>query len=493
VSQIGVLVGVGQLTHQVKEPGMSGEPVDYMVRSARRAAADAGMPDILQRLDSIGCIGSLSRPYGDAPLRVAHELGASPAVIVSTPIGATAPQTLLTRLCDRIARGQSAIGLICGAEAFYTGGGIDWQTVGQVDYARSAVPLVGDTRSPVTPLEQRYGLLRPSLAYAMITNATRAARGQTHIDYQNETARLCARLSAVAAENPYAWFKEPRSAAEIAQVTPENRMVDYPITKYMSAMMDVDQAAAVIIMSEQEASKLGVQEQPWVYLTGSAEACQGWYLSERDNLYTAPALAKCMEQALGAADCRAEDIDLWDLYSCFPVAVQLAQATIGLDPSGTPSVIGGLPYFGGPGNHYSLHAICELVRRLRQAPSKRGVVECLSWYMSKFAVGVYSNERPKAPTLAPQTAAPEMTTAVPIVEVADGDFTLESFALSYDRGGEAAYGVLMARGAHGERLLARASGDASLLHDLTVDEAVGRRVSVRHDVASGLNRLICLD
>ena len=60
-----------------------------------------------------------------------------------------------------------------------------------------------------------------------------------------------------------------------------------------------------------------------------------------------------------------DDIDFFDLYSCFPSVVQITRDMLGIaeaDPREL-TVTGGLPYFGGPGNNYSMHAIASMMEK----------------------------------------------------------------------------------------------------------------------------------
>ena len=59
------------------------------------------------------------------------------------------------------------------------------------------------------------------------------------------------------------------------------------------------------------------------------------------------------------------------------------------DPRGL-TLTGGLPYFGGPGNSYSLHGIAETVAAMRDKPGAFGLVGANGGVMSKYSVGVYS-------------------------------------------------------------------------------------------------------
>src|SRR6185436_16213361 len=61
------------------------------------------------------------------------------------------------------------------------------------------------------------------------------------------------------------------------------------------------------------------------------------------------------------------------------------------------TVTGGLPYFGGPGNNYSMHGIASMCDRLRAAPGTTGLVTALGWYVTKHAIGVYGTTPPSTP------------------------------------------------------------------------------------------------
>ena len=61
------------------------------------------------------------------------------------------------------------------------------------------------------------------------------------------------------------------------------------------------------------------------------------------------------------------------------------------DPRGL-TLTGGLPYFGGPGNSYSLHGIAETVTQMRDKPGRFGFVGANGGIMSKYSVGIYSTE-----------------------------------------------------------------------------------------------------
>jgi acetyl-CoA C-acetyltransferase len=86
-----------------------------------------------------------------------------------------------------------------------------------------------------------------------------------------------------------------------------------------------------------------------------------------------------------------EKVDLMDLYSCFPIAVTSTCEHLGITPGTRPlTLTGGLPFFGGPGNNYSLHAIAEVVWRLRGKTAGDALIVANGGYLSKHSIGAYS-------------------------------------------------------------------------------------------------------
>ena len=61
-------------------------------------------------------------------------------------------------------------------------------------------------------------------------------------------------------------------------------MISYPYTKVMNAIINVDQAAAIVMTTAKEAAALGVDQSRWIYLRGGASAHDSWFLTERVSL-----------------------------------------------------------------------------------------------------------------------------------------------------------------------------------------------------------------
>lgn len=378
-----ILIGGGQITQRDVEPEAALEPVALMREAALRAAEDATLPaGVLAQLDSVSVVNLLSWAYPNAPRLLGSLLGAAPREEIYTAIGGNTPQMLVDTTAVRIARGDLDFALLAGAEAMRSMARARRAGVRLAWSSEAAPPpqVVGDGRSGSSDAEMRHGLILPVQIYPLFENALRASRGRTPEAHLRALGALYARFSSVAAANPHAWFRTARTADELATVDENNRMIAYPYPKLMNAIIDVDQGAAVLMTSVGKARALGVPRERWVFLQGCGEAHDHWFVSERCDYASSPAIAAAGSAALATAGVGIDAIDAFDLYSCFPSAVQLAMRALAIadeDPRQL-TVTGGLAAFGGPGNNYSMHAIASMLERVR-ATGKPGMVTALGW------------------------------------------------------------------------------------------------------------------
>jgi acetyl-CoA C-acetyltransferase len=496
-----ILIGAGQLTQRDVDPSAALEPVAMMAETARRAAADAGQDArLLAQLDRVAVVNVLAWHYGNAPGLLAARLGAHPAELIYTTVGGNTPQWLVNETAAQIAAGHVRLALIAGAEAVYTllrarrshtpipwlTGGAGEPTLGEPALGEPTV--IGETRLGTTDHEMNHGLQLPTMIYPLFENALRARDGRSIAAHQRRLGELCARQSAVAAHNPYAWFQQARSAEEIATVTPQNRFIGFPYPKYMNAIIDVDQSASVLMTSVAVARELGIDPSRWVYLWGCGDARDLWLVSERVNYHSSPAIRVAGERALAMAGVEIGDIDFFDLYSCFPSAVQIGRDMLGI-PADDPrplTVTGGLPYHGGPGNNYTTHAIATMMQRLRATPAKKGLVTALGWYLTKHSVGIYSATPP--PWFEqrswmredPSRYQPAIDAAPhpELVTEPRGRGVIETYTVLHGRDGDPVRGIVIGRLDDDRRFIANTPDDRAVLDGLMAEEAVGRAGTV---------------
>jgi acetyl-CoA C-acetyltransferase len=230
-----------------------------------------------------------------------------------------------------------------------------------------------------------------------------------------------------------------------------------------------------------------------VYLHGCGQATDKWFVSDRVNYHHSPAIKAATGRALGMAGLTADDIDFFDLYSCFPCAVELAQEALGLQP-GDPrplTVTGGLPYFGGPGNNYVMHSIATTVERLRANPEQRALVTGNGWFVTKHSAGVYSARRPERPFERTDPAVDQATVdamaSPPLAAEANGTATIETYTVCFNREGEPELGIVIGRLEDSSRFWANTPPDAALLTSMTREEFVGRAGHVTFDATTQKN------
>lgn len=227
------------------------------------------------------------------------------------------------------------------------------------------------------------------------------------------------------------------------------------------------------------AREAGVPEDRWVFPVAGADTHDHWFLSERHDLRSSPAIALAGTSALSLAGIDIDDVAHVDLYSCFPCAVQIAARELGLavdDPGRSLTVTGGLGFAGGPGNNYVSHSIASMTERLRGDPGTFGLVTGLGWYSTKHAIGVWSTTPPAAGFRheTPQDAVDALPRRSPAPDF-EGDATIETYTVVYDRDGDPELAVVSVLTSDGSRAWGNITGRDDMV-GLTETEGCGRAV-----------------
>jgi acetyl-CoA C-acetyltransferase len=482
-----VLMGAAQLVQRDAEPAGALDPLAMLERVAREACRDAGAGDAaLRSLDAIAIVDVAGWRPQNAPRLLAERLGARPRRELVGAIGGEIPVRILNHLAREVAAGRSRLALVAGSNHLRTlrraeraRVRLGWATGGSGGPERIGANHRGSSRG-----EADYGLVMPVHIYPLFEHALRARRGLDLASHRRRVGALMSRLSEVAAKNPHAWYPIARSADEIAIPTPENRMVAHPYTKYMCAVLQTDQAAGLLLASAAAARELGIPEDRWVHWWGGAHGQEAiWYATERRDLARCSSLRDVARAALDEAGTSLDAVGHFDLYSCFPAAVEMACEMLGLaedDPRGLTAA-GGLPYAGGPGSNYTLHAMASMMERLRRDPGARGLVTGNGWYLTKHAAVVLASAPLEGRAIAPAVEAPDA--AVPDATAstgpAEGPAALESYTVLYDRDGAPSRGIVVGRTDAGRRFVANTPDERASLEAFAAAENAGRRGRVR--------------
>jgi acetyl-CoA C-acetyltransferase len=490
-----VVVGVGQFTERIDDPDYRGmSSVDLATEAVRAALSDTGA-DVSAVAQAIEVFVGLRQfeictPFTKPPLgasdnyvrSVAQRVGADPARAVLEPIGGNGSQKVVTEFAGAIAAGEIEVALVLGSEpgstAKYFSGCDD-----KPDFTENVGGQLEDRGYGFEQYMNEYtaahGLTGAPVQYGLLDNARRARLGLSVEAYRHAMAELFAPFSKVAAKNPFSSSPVERSVEEIETVTDENRMICDPYPRLLVARDTVNQGAAALIMSVAAARRLGVPETKWVYLRGHADQTEQALL-DRVDLSISVSAKQAVAEALRVAGIGMDEVSTFDLYSCFPFPVFAVCDEFGLasdDPRGL-TLTGGLPYFGGPGNSYSLHGIAETVAEMRDKPGTFGLVGANGGIMSKYSVGIYSTE---AGDWAPDRSKELQRgiAALPTVAVtrnAEGLATVETYSVRYDW--PVTTGVIIGRLVSDDSRFMALTDDEELVALLTSGDPLGAKIVV---------------
>ena len=472
-----------------------------MLDAARAALADAAGDDakvlsaLTDRVDTIACVEPFAWAYESLARGVADRLGLRENIAeLHVPAGGNSPQDLLHDIAERIAAGESDCALLTGGESVYSrnrarreGIELDWPTrPSNHDFMGGQLPFSSD-------LELRHGLRLPIQAFPMLENAIQAANDRTPREQIALAAHLLARNATVAARDPLAWFRDAPTAEQIATVSPDNRMICYPYTKRMNAIMDVDQGAALLILSEKLAREMGLFDSCAVVL-GGAGAEDAWYLSERRMYSQSVTMNAAVRAAFDHAAVNTSDLDAFDLYSCFPSAIEFGCSAAGLstDDPRPLTLTGGLAYAGGPGNAYVLCALAAGLRSMRSGEARRILVTGVGMACAKLTATVLSRSDsiPEDASGKTQRRVGVDVRAARTVQNPKGDASVETWTIEYNRDGSVGNVIYILSLEDGRRTVANAAGDPDpTARDLLEHQPIGRRGTVQHDPESGVNTL----
>ncbi len=477
-----VIVGVAQQGHRLTDPADAVEPIQMMIDLTRAAAADAGSASLLERLDAVAVVNGAWR-YPDPGRIIAGAVGSPDATTMLSYDGGNTPQSFLNDLANRIQAGELNAVALTGAETIWSRRrrkklGLPSNAPLQAAAMAEEPPAEPDERFagdiPMsTDFEQQRGLSAPINYYPIFESAIRYANGETIDAHRTRIAELWVGFNQAAVANPHAWSREPMTASEIREPSPDNRMVGFPYTKAMNSNWDLDQGTSIILCSVATAEAAGVPRDRWVFPLAGADAHDTYAVSERRDLHSSPAIAACGEALKTEAGIDPADADHIDLYSCFPSAVQIGATELGIGLDRRLTLTGGLPLAGGPLNNYVSHSVVSMVECLREHPGDLGLVSANGGYTTKHALGLYSTE-PREGGFVSIDAQPAASAVEkrPVDETHTGPVVIEGYTVMHDREGPtvALAALLTPTGAR----TWGSSTDPSLMASLMTDEGIGR-------------------
>lgn len=478
-----VIVGAGQC---VQREATNDAPVDLAAEAARRALSACGSDDAVAVIDTIALVKTFADSISiwateagtsnNPPQSVAQRIGATPRDRIYSETGGNEPQSLLVEFFADLAAGRRELVLLAGAEAIRN----------QRSAKRNGITLDW-TESYDEPMEDRgfgkfvandqevnNGMVMPVYYYQLIEQARRLRLGQDRPAYLHDVAAMLAGFSEVAANNSYAQFPLPLAEADILGAEPITDLY----TKRMIAQDSVNQGAALLLTTVSKARELGIPDDRFVYLNGCAQGMEV-DLTLRPDPSRSEMAARVVDKALAMAGRSAADIDLFDIYSCFPCAVTAISDHLGLAADARLTLTGGLPYFGGPGNNYSTHALAEMWAALTSGRGRTALVHANGGVMSKHAAGVYSLTPSSVDWKAAVAAIDTGLLARKEQESAPDQGTIIAYSINYGAG-EPVQAIALCDTDDGRRFVCCSDPqDRDTVAAILAAEPAGRRVAVR--------------
>lgn len=507
-----VIIGVGEVTEgEVATPR---EPADLIVEALSRAVDDTGATgDVRAAIRRLDVISVASWPYDDLPGLVSERAGVDPGERVHTDWGGNQPTLRMARAAAEFAQGSRGVAAICGGEAFRSlevslreGGFPPWT------HPVRAEPMdpADINAEPVVT----HGLSMPPEAYPLFENAGRVARGESLDEAQRWSADVWAGFSEIAVRNRHAWFKQTRTADEIRTVGTANRMIAFPYPKLMNALMSVNMGSAVLVADLATARGLGVDEDrlvfPWAAAgvrdtseprDGPVGAHDAVGLLVRPRYDRSAAMETSLDGALAAAGSGIDDIDLIELYSCFPCVTRMAARHLGIEGRRPLSVTGGLTFFGGAANAYMVNATSAMVRALRNDDGRTGLLYGQGGVVTKHHV-LLVGRRPRPGGFDPgyvradecrQERLEADHPLVPFDVSPDGEAVVETSSVKFGRDGEPLFGYVMARlASSGARCVAHVTDPDDMARLQADDSGIGLTGTVTAG-SEGANSLTLVD
>ncbi len=470
------LIGIGTATQKVTDPATGLDAFGLMGAALRDAIGDAGTsPDALHADEILVPQGTWS--FADPGRAVAETASLDVGSSVRVELGVL-QTAIVHRACRSIAEGEAQCVVVVGGEAKHR----ELQrSIAGIESSEPDSPYA--TAAPdehwqpaelvISRPEIDAGLVQAVSQYALVENATRAHDGIGIAEHRARIAALWSRFNAVARTAEGAWNTDPMTENDIDRPGRGNRPLAFPYSKWHNSQWNVDQAAALIFVSDSFADELGVDAECRLYPLAGADSDAVIPVTERTDMHRFVAAERVFSALEDRLETPMAALQAIELYSCFPIAVQLQARALGLPDDATPTITGGMSFAGGPFNNFVLQSVAAAGRAVREGRGP-AMVSAVSGLLTKCGATVIGAER-SAPFVHIDCTEPTVATTGrrPIAERTPESATIASYTVHYDDL-EPSEAVLVCDDRQGHRVIA--FGGQGLARRGVAEELIGRSV-----------------
>ena len=400
-----VVVGVGQVAQRVAATDARA-PIDLLADACRLADADAhATQSLLDRVDVIGIAAIGSWPYPDPGALLARTLGIAPRATLLSTVGGNSPQLLVERARGRASSATSSTSRSSAARKRCTragGRGASREVAPHVGLRRRRAVRVDDRRQPARRQRLRVGALGARAAARVPAVRDRAARGRG----PHGRRAPAPRERAVGALRRGRGRRIP-TRGRSRRTRPRRSAPSRPTTAWCASR--TRSACAPTSTSTRPRRCCSAPTRPrtpracpttaWCSCTRPRKRTTTTSSANGGRSPTRPASRPRSATRSRRPASRIDDVARFDLYSCFPSAVQVAMRALGLaDDDPRPlTVTGGLGLRGRAGQQLPDPRDRAHGRgAARRSRRSFGCTTALGWYISKHAAGVWSATPPAA-------------------------------------------------------------------------------------------------
>lgn len=386
-----VLIGIGCLQQKGSFAELD-EALILMEQATIAAIQDTENPAIVNYIDEIQ-IPKGYWAYRDPGKWIAEKHGFSGATTSVTKIGVL-QQNLINSACEKIINEEIGASLIVGGEARYKKiqalkEGIDFEEMKLLENPDHYVKAKEDLY--VTEELDALGMMAVGY-YAILESAMRYKQKNSIKEHEKFLGDLYANFSKTASKNQHAWNQKIYSSDEIQKPSEKNPRIAYPYNKLHNSSWNVNQSSALIITSEEIADKLKIPISKRVYPLISSETNHMIGLIQRPDMTNPLGLKLAVDFIIETSMKNNIHPSIYELYSCFPVAVQMFSMALNLPDNTNKTITGGMPFAGGPLNNYMLHASAQMLLKIREDTNEIGLVTGVSGMMTKQSLAIWGKE-----------------------------------------------------------------------------------------------------
>ena len=235
----------------------------------------------------------------------------------------------------------------------------------------------------------------------------------------------------------------------------------------------------MVICSEELADTLKVPKEKRIYPLASSEANHMIAAIQRPNLIKPEGLKLAAKFILDICKKNKIKPNTFELYSCFPIAVQMFADALGLNKEEVKTVTGGMSFAGGPLNHYVIQSTVKMLNEIRKDNSKIGLVTGVSGMMTKQSFALWA-KKPLIDFISKDVTsdAESFEKPVELSKLEDGSGTVLGYTALVDESDKKLKAVIYIEDTQNKRKVL-ISRDDSIITNMGEDEWVGKKIKFK--------------